>query len=99
MFLNRAQTEVSRTNEQIQDYCGKFNKMKSEQDDNEAKLLAELDDLTKTKQFLEEKLIELLRLVDLLLGTLTIKWEKIFFSLLNFTATEFKVIFIPTKLS
>ncbi|XP_034260040.1 FYVE and coiled-coil domain-containing protein 1-like isoform X2 [Pantherophis guttatus] len=67
--LKRAQTEVSRTNEQIQDYCGKFNKMKSEQDNNEAKLLAELDDLTRTKQFLEEKLIELLRDKDAL-------WQK-----------------------
>ncbi|KAG8139344.1 hypothetical protein E2320_002101, partial [Naja naja] len=66
--LKRAQTKVSRTNEQIQDYCGKFNKMKSERDNNEAKLLVELDDLTRTKQFLEEKLIELLRLVDLFLG-------------------------------
>ncbi|XP_058039355.1 FYVE and coiled-coil domain-containing protein 1 [Ahaetulla prasina] len=67
--LKRAQTEISRTNEQIQDYYGKFNKMKSERDNNEAKLLAELDDLTRTKQFLEEKLIELLRDKDAL-------WQK-----------------------
>ncbi|XP_015678516.1 FYVE and coiled-coil domain-containing protein 1 [Protobothrops mucrosquamatus] len=67
--LKRAQTEVSRTNEQIQDHCDKFNEMKSEQDNNEAKLLAELDDLTKTKKFLEEKLIELLRDKDAL-------WQK-----------------------
>ncbi|XP_039192085.1 FYVE and coiled-coil domain-containing protein 1 isoform X3 [Crotalus tigris] len=67
--LKRAQTEVSRTNEQIQEYCGKFSEMKSERDNNEAKLLAELDDLTRTKQFLEEKLIELLRDKDAL-------WQK-----------------------
>ncbi|XP_026573610.1 FYVE and coiled-coil domain-containing protein 1 isoform X2 [Pseudonaja textilis] len=67
--LKRAQAEVSRTNEQIQDYCGKFNNMKSERDNNEAKLLVELDDLTRTKQFLEEKLIELLRDKDAL-------WQK-----------------------
>ncbi|XP_032091132.1 FYVE and coiled-coil domain-containing protein 1 [Thamnophis elegans] len=67
--LKRAQTEVSKTNEQIQDYYGKFNKMKSEQGNNEAKLLAELDDLTRTKQFLEERLIELLRDKDAL-------WQK-----------------------
>lgn len=77
MFLSRAQTEVSRTNKQIQDYYGKFNEMKSERDNNETKLLAELDDLTRTKQFLEEKLIELLRLVNLFLYNLTIKWKKI----------------------
>ncbi|KAM3822256.1 FYVE and coiled-coil domain-containing protein 1 isoform 1-T2 [Vipera latastei] len=67
--LKRAQTEVSRTNKQIQDYYGKFNEMKSERDNNETKLLAELDDLTRTKQFLEEKLIELLRDKDAL-------WQK-----------------------
>ncbi|XP_007421784.1 FYVE and coiled-coil domain-containing protein 1 [Python bivittatus] len=67
--LKRVQTEVSRANKQIQDYCGKFNEMKSDRDNNEAKLLAELDDLTRTKQFLEERLIELLRDKDAL-------WQK-----------------------
>ncbi|XP_070583783.1 FYVE and coiled-coil domain-containing protein 1 isoform X2 [Erythrolamprus reginae] len=64
--LKRAQSEVSRTNEQIQENCDKLNKMKLERDNNEAKLVAELDDLTRTKQFLEEKLIELLRDKDVL---------------------------------
>ncbi|XP_063160076.1 FYVE and coiled-coil domain-containing protein 1 [Candoia aspera] len=67
--FKRAQREVNKTNEQIQDYCGKFNEMKSERNNNEAKLLAELDDLTRTKQFLEERLIELLRDKDAL-------WQK-----------------------
>uniref|UniRef100_H9GKQ5 FYVE and coiled-coil domain-containing protein 1 n=1 Tax=Anolis carolinensis TaxID=28377 RepID=H9GKQ5_ANOCA len=46
-----------------------LNKMKSDRDSNEKKLLAELDDLTRTKQFLEERLIELLRDKDAL-------WQK-----------------------
>ncbi|XP_053115568.1 FYVE and coiled-coil domain-containing protein 1 isoform X2 [Hemicordylus capensis] len=67
--LTRAQKEVNKANEQIQDYCEKLSKMRTDQDSNEQKLLAELDDLTKTKQFLEERLIELLRDKDAL-------WQK-----------------------
>lgn len=61
----RAQKEVNKANDQLQDYYEKLDKMRSERDSSDQKLLAELDDLTRTKQFLEERLIELLRLVDL----------------------------------
>nr|XP_020660239.1 FYVE and coiled-coil domain-containing protein 1 isoform X1 [Pogona vitticeps]XP_020660240.1 FYVE and coiled-coil domain-containing protein 1 isoform X1 [Pogona vitticeps]XP_020660241.1 FYVE and coiled-coil domain-containing protein 1 isoform X1 [Pogona vitticeps] len=67
--LKRVQEEVIKRNEQIQDYHGKISKMRSDQDNSEKKLLAELDDLTRTKQFLEERLIELLRDKDAL-------WQK-----------------------
>ncbi|XP_008116498.2 FYVE and coiled-coil domain-containing protein 1 isoform X1 [Anolis carolinensis] len=67
--LKRAQQDVCRANEQIQYSSDNLNKMKSDRDSNEKKLLAELDDLTRTKQFLEERLIELLRDKDAL-------WQK-----------------------
>uniref|UniRef100_A0ACB8FUM9 Uncharacterized protein n=2 Tax=Sphaerodactylus townsendi TaxID=933632 RepID=A0ACB8FUM9_9SAUR len=67
--LERAQEEVNKANEQIQDYYEKLGKMRSERDSSDQKLLAELDDLTRTKQFLEERLIELLRDKDAL-------WQK-----------------------
>ncbi|XP_062980093.1 FYVE and coiled-coil domain-containing protein 1 [Elgaria multicarinata webbii] len=67
--LKRVQKEVNKANEQIQDYGDQLNKMRSDRDSNERKLLAELDDLTRTKQFLEERLIELLRDKDAL-------WQK-----------------------
>nr|XP_056713919.1 FYVE and coiled-coil domain-containing protein 1 isoform X2 [Euleptes europaea] len=67
--LERAQKEVNKANEQIQDYYEKLSKMRSEWDSNDQKLLAELDDLTRTKQFLEERLIELLKDKDAL-------WQK-----------------------
>ncbi|XP_054847147.1 FYVE and coiled-coil domain-containing protein 1 isoform X2 [Eublepharis macularius] len=67
--LERAQKEVNKANEQIQDYNEKLGKMRSDRDSNDQKLLAELDDLTRTKQFLEERLIELLRDKDAL-------WQK-----------------------
>ncbi|KAL8165499.1 UNVERIFIED_CONTAM: hypothetical protein K2H54_046498 [Gekko kuhli] len=67
--LERAQKEVNKANERIQDYYEKLDKMRSERDSNDRKLLAELDDLTRTKQFLEERLIELLRDKDAL-------WQK-----------------------
>ncbi|XP_061442005.1 FYVE and coiled-coil domain-containing protein 1 isoform X2 [Rhineura floridana] len=67
--LKRAQKDVSKANEQIQDYCKKLSKMNADQESNERKLLAELDDLMRTKHFLEERLIELLRDKDAL-------WQK-----------------------
>ncbi|XP_060104885.1 FYVE and coiled-coil domain-containing protein 1 [Heteronotia binoei] len=67
--LERTQKEVNKANEQIQDYYEKLDKMRSERDSNDQKLMAELDDLTRTKQFLEERLIELLRDKDAL-------WQK-----------------------
>ncbi|KAH0627256.1 hypothetical protein JD844_002767 [Phrynosoma platyrhinos] len=67
--LKRAQQEINRAHELVQDSSDKLNKMRSDHDSNEKKLLAELDDLTRTKQFLEERLIELLRDKDAL-------WQK-----------------------
>uniref|UniRef100_A0A8D0L9W5 FYVE and coiled-coil domain-containing protein 1 n=1 Tax=Sphenodon punctatus TaxID=8508 RepID=A0A8D0L9W5_SPHPU len=67
--LQVTQKELNKANEQIKDYSDKFHKMIAERDSNDQKLLAELDDLTRTKQFLEERLIELLRDKDAL-------WQK-----------------------
>lgn len=63
LHLNRTQKEVDKANEQVKEYGDKLNKATADRDSNDQKLLAELDDLTRTKQFLEERLIELLRLV------------------------------------
>ncbi|XP_042328166.1 FYVE and coiled-coil domain-containing protein 1 [Sceloporus undulatus] len=67
--LKRAQQEINKAHELVQDSSDKLNKMRSDRDGNEKKLLAEVDDLTRTKQFLEERLIELLRDKDAL-------WQK-----------------------
>uniref|UniRef100_A0A8C3SC57 FYVE and coiled-coil domain-containing protein 1 n=1 Tax=Chelydra serpentina TaxID=8475 RepID=A0A8C3SC57_CHESE len=67
--LNRTQKEVDKANEQVKEYGDKLNKAAADRDSNDQKLLAELDDLTRTKQFLEERLIELLRDKDAL-------WQK-----------------------
>ncbi|EMP31586.1 FYVE and coiled-coil domain-containing protein 1, partial [Chelonia mydas] len=67
--LERTQKEVDKANEQVKEYGDKLNKATADRDSNDQKLLAELDDLTRTKQFLEERLIELLRDKDAL-------WQK-----------------------
>ncbi|XP_077160623.1 FYVE and coiled-coil domain-containing protein 1 isoform X2 [Paroedura picta] len=67
--LERTQKEVNKANKQIQHYYEKLDEMRSERHSSDRKLLAELDDLTRTKQFLEERLIELLRDKDAL-------WQK-----------------------
>ncbi|KAJ6661947.1 hypothetical protein lerEdw1_012794 [Lerista edwardsae] len=67
--LTRAQQEVRKAHEQIQDYAEKLSKVRSDRESNDQKLMAELDDLTRTKHILEERLIELLRDKDAL-------WQK-----------------------
>ncbi|CAM5092580.1 unnamed protein product [Eretmochelys imbricata] len=67
--LERTQKEVDKANEQVKEYGDKLKKATADRDSNDQKLLAELDDLTRTKQFLEERLIELLRDKDAL-------WQK-----------------------
>uniref|UniRef100_A0A8C0ISF5 FYVE and coiled-coil domain containing 1 n=1 Tax=Chelonoidis abingdonii TaxID=106734 RepID=A0A8C0ISF5_CHEAB len=69
LHLNRTQKEADKANEQVKEYGDKLNKVTADRDNNDQKLLAELDDLTRTKQFLEERLIELLRDKDAL-------WQK-----------------------
>lgn len=64
LHLNRTQKEVDKANEQVKEYNDKLNKVKMDRESNDQKLFAELDDLTRTKQFLEERLIELIRLVQ-----------------------------------
>ncbi|KYO43336.1 FYVE and coiled-coil domain-containing protein 1 isoform X1 [Alligator mississippiensis] len=67
--LERTQKEVDKANEQVKEYNDKLNKVKMDRESNDQKLFAELDDLTRTKQFLEERLIELIRDKDAL-------WQK-----------------------
>uniref|UniRef100_A0A452HZK4 FYVE and coiled-coil domain-containing protein 1 n=1 Tax=Gopherus agassizii TaxID=38772 RepID=A0A452HZK4_9SAUR len=67
--LERTQKEVDKASEQVKEYGDKLNKATADRDSSDQKLLAELDDLTRTKQFLEERLIELLRDKDAL-------WQK-----------------------
>uniref|UniRef100_A0A452HZP4 FYVE and coiled-coil domain-containing protein 1 n=1 Tax=Gopherus agassizii TaxID=38772 RepID=A0A452HZP4_9SAUR len=69
LHLNRTQKEVDKASEQVKEYGDKLNKATADRDSSDQKLLAELDDLTRTKQFLEERLIELLRDKDAL-------WQK-----------------------
>uniref|UniRef100_U3IRV1 FYVE and coiled-coil domain containing 1 n=1 Tax=Anas platyrhynchos platyrhynchos TaxID=8840 RepID=U3IRV1_ANAPP len=57
------------TREQALDYSEKLSKVAADKDSSDQKLFAELDDLTRTKQFLEERLIELIRDKDAL-------WQK-----------------------
>ncbi|XP_067417843.1 FYVE and coiled-coil domain-containing protein 1 isoform X1 [Emydura macquarii macquarii] len=67
--LGRTQEEADKVKEQVKEYGDIVNKARADRESNDQKLLAELDDLTRTKQFLEERLIELLRDKDAL-------WQK-----------------------
>jgi len=62
LCLIRTQKEADEAKKQALDYSEKLSKMAADKDSNDQKLFAELDDLTRTKQFLEERLIELIRL-------------------------------------
>lgn len=62
LCLIRTQKEADEAKNQALDYSEKLSKMAADKDSNDQKLFAELDDLTRTKQFLEERLIELIRL-------------------------------------
>uniref|UniRef100_A0A8C9L7H7 FYVE and coiled-coil domain containing 1 n=1 Tax=Pavo cristatus TaxID=9049 RepID=A0A8C9L7H7_PAVCR len=65
----RTQKEADEAKKQALDYSEKLSKVAADKDSNDQKLFAELDDLTRTKQFLEERLIELIRDKDAL-------WQK-----------------------
>ncbi|NXB79854.1 FYCO1 protein, partial [Donacobius atricapilla] len=68
-LLERIQKEADEAKEKILDYTEKLSKVAADKDNSDQKLFAELDDLTRTKQFLEERLIELIRDKDAL-------WQK-----------------------
>ncbi|XP_053829504.1 FYVE and coiled-coil domain-containing protein 1 isoform X4 [Vidua macroura] len=68
-LLERIQKEADEAKEKILDYTEKLSKVAADKDSSDQKLFAELDDLTRTKQFLEERLIELIRDKDAL-------WQK-----------------------
>uniref|UniRef100_A0A672TMZ1 FYVE and coiled-coil domain-containing protein 1 n=1 Tax=Strigops habroptila TaxID=2489341 RepID=A0A672TMZ1_STRHB len=63
------QKEAEEAKEKVLDYSEKLSKVAADKDSSDQKLFAELDDLTRTKQFLEERLIELIRDKDAL-------WQK-----------------------
>ncbi|KFQ67112.1 FYVE and coiled-coil domain-containing protein 1 [Phaethon lepturus] len=68
-LLERIQKEADEAKEKVLDYNEKLSKVAADKDSSDQKLFAELDDLTRTKQFLEERLIELIRDKDAL-------WQK-----------------------
>uniref|UniRef100_A0A8C0ZDX6 FYVE and coiled-coil domain-containing protein 1 n=1 Tax=Cyanistes caeruleus TaxID=156563 RepID=A0A8C0ZDX6_CYACU len=68
-LVERIQKEADEAKEKILDYTEKLSKVAADKDSSDQKLFAELDDLTRTKQFLEERLIELIRDKDAL-------WQK-----------------------
>ncbi|XP_071417413.1 FYVE and coiled-coil domain-containing protein 1 isoform X1 [Pithys albifrons albifrons] len=68
-LLERIQKEADEAKEKILDYTEKLSKVAADKDSSDQKLFAELDDLTRTKHFLEERLIELIRDKDAL-------WQK-----------------------
>ncbi|XP_069667649.1 FYVE and coiled-coil domain-containing protein 1 isoform X1 [Haliaeetus albicilla] len=68
-LLERIQKEADEAKEKVLDYSDKLSKVVADKDSSDQKLFAELDDLTRTKQFLEERLIELIRDKDAL-------WQK-----------------------
>ncbi|XP_054450517.1 FYVE and coiled-coil domain-containing protein 1 isoform X2 [Pteronotus mesoamericanus] len=67
--LDRTQKELEKATTEIQEYCSKLRQEVTDREKNDQKLLADLDDLTRTKKYLEERLIELLRDKDAL-------WQK-----------------------
>ncbi|XP_005383519.1 PREDICTED: FYVE and coiled-coil domain-containing protein 1 isoform X2 [Chinchilla lanigera] len=67
--LQRTQKELEVATTRIQEYCNKLREEVSDRKQSDQKLLADLDDLNRTKKYLEERLIELLRDKDAL-------WQK-----------------------
>ncbi|XP_016058260.1 PREDICTED: FYVE and coiled-coil domain-containing protein 1 [Miniopterus natalensis] len=67
--LDRTQKELEKAMTKIQEYCSKLSQEVTDREKNDQKMLADLDDLTRTKKYLEERLIELLRDKDAL-------WQK-----------------------
>ncbi|XP_064362494.1 FYVE and coiled-coil domain-containing protein 1 isoform X4 [Dromaius novaehollandiae] len=68
-LLERTEKEANEAKEQALEYSEKLSKVVADKDSSDQKLFAELDDLMRTKQFLEERLIELIRDKDAL-------WQK-----------------------
>ncbi|XP_012885683.1 PREDICTED: FYVE and coiled-coil domain-containing protein 1 [Dipodomys ordii] len=67
--LDRTQKELTKASAKIQEYYTKLCQEVTDRERNDQKLLADLDDLNRTKKYLEERLIELLRDKDAL-------WQK-----------------------
>ncbi|XP_037383648.1 FYVE and coiled-coil domain-containing protein 1 isoform X2 [Talpa occidentalis] len=67
--LDRTQKELEKAKTKIQEYYERLCHEVSNREKNDQKMLADLDDLNRTKKYLEERLIELLRDKDAL-------WQK-----------------------
>uniref|UniRef100_A0A452TDU3 FYVE and coiled-coil domain-containing protein 1 n=1 Tax=Ursus maritimus TaxID=29073 RepID=A0A452TDU3_URSMA len=67
--LDRTQKELEKATTKIQEYYSRLCQEVTNREKNDQKMLADLDDLNRTKQYLEERLIELLRDKDAL-------WQK-----------------------
>ncbi|XP_047388401.1 FYVE and coiled-coil domain-containing protein 1 [Sciurus carolinensis] len=67
--LERTQKELEKATAKIQEYYDKLCQEVKDRERNDQKMLADLDDLNRTKKYLEERLIELLRDKDAL-------WQK-----------------------
>ncbi|XP_039083984.1 FYVE and coiled-coil domain-containing protein 1 [Hyaena hyaena] len=67
--LDRTQKELEKATTKIQEYYNRLCQEVTSREKNDQKMLADLDDLNRTKQYLEERLIELLRDKDAL-------WQK-----------------------
>lgn len=67
--LHRTQKELEKATTEIQEYYNRLCQEVTDREKNDQKMLADLDDLTRTKKYLEERLIELLRDKDAL-------WQK-----------------------
>lgn len=57
----RTQKELEKATTKIQDYCNRLCEEVTNRERSDQKMLADLDDLNRTKKYLEERLIELLR--------------------------------------
>ncbi|XP_055985400.1 FYVE and coiled-coil domain-containing protein 1 [Sorex fumeus] len=67
--LSRTQKELEKAKTKIQEYYDRLCQEVTNREESDRKLLADLDDLNRTKRYLEERLIELLRDKDAL-------WQK-----------------------
>lgn len=67
--LDRTQRELEKATTKIQEYYERLCQEVTNREKNDQKMLADLDDLNRTKKYLEERLIELLRDKDAL-------WQK-----------------------
>ncbi|XP_053323138.1 FYVE and coiled-coil domain-containing protein 1 isoform X2 [Spea bombifrons] len=67
--LQRKEAELETANQQFKKCSEKLISLRQETDNNNQKMLAHIDDLNRTKQYLEERLVELIRDKDAL-------WQK-----------------------